>query len=130
LKREDTRAAYYEFSGKLSDIVRQLNFAGIAVIWVFKQDRKPLPTVPAELTIPALLFVLSLALDVLQYSYQTAAWGIFNRRLEVKGVSEDTVFTAPTSINRVALICFWLKTASLAGGYIYLIVFLARRIAA
>jgi hypothetical protein len=35
---EDYRKTSYEFSGKASDASRQLAFAAIAVIWLFKTD--------------------------------------------------------------------------------------------
>ena len=128
MKREDTRAAYYEFSGKLSDIVRQLSFAGIAIIWVFKVDQKTGTSVPRELVLPALLLVASLASDALQYAYQTAAWGLFNRRLELRRVSEEDNFSAPPAINVPANILFWLKVVLLAAAYALLLMFLGRRL--
>ena len=36
---KDYRADFYTFTGKASDITRQLAFAGIALIWIFKTDR-------------------------------------------------------------------------------------------
>ncbi len=48
MKLSDYRETYYEFSGKLSDVSRQLSFAGIALIWLFKLDSTPVPKVPDE----------------------------------------------------------------------------------
>jgi len=42
---QDYRDDFYTYSGKASDISRQLAFAGIAIIWIFKKE------VPA--TVPA-----------------------------------------------------------------------------
>ena len=36
MKLSDYRETYYEFSGKASDVTRQLAFAGIAIVWIFK----------------------------------------------------------------------------------------------
>ena len=38
MKLKDAREIYYFYSGKTSDLVRQLGLAGIAVIWLFKYD--------------------------------------------------------------------------------------------
>ena len=36
MKLRNYRQTYYDYSGKASDIARQLSFAGIAIIWIFK----------------------------------------------------------------------------------------------
>ena len=63
---QDYRDDFYTYSGKASDISRQLAFAGIAIIWIFK---KKVPatglTVPSELILPGILIVLALGVDLL-----------------------------------------------------------------
>lgn len=49
MQLKDTRESYQFFSGKASEIVRQLGFAGIAVIWVFKVTVGDRQIVPPEL---------------------------------------------------------------------------------
>ena len=39
MKIHELRSTYYEASGKVSDISRQLAFAGIAVIWVLRVEQ-------------------------------------------------------------------------------------------
>jgi len=56
-----------EASDKSSEINRQLAFAGIAIIWVFRTDSGGRQIVPEELFLPGLLLVLSLSFDLLQY---------------------------------------------------------------
>ena len=36
MKLSEYKKTYEDFSGKASNVVRQLSFAGIAVIWIFK----------------------------------------------------------------------------------------------
>jgi len=76
MKLDDYRETFYSYTGKASDISRQLAFAGIAIIWIFKKD---LPgaglTVPRELIVPGLLIVLALGFDLLQYCLGTVIWG-------------------------------------------------------
>jgi hypothetical protein len=40
MKLQKARDTYYEYSGKLSDITRQLSFAGIAIVWIFRAGDK------------------------------------------------------------------------------------------
>jgi len=58
----------YEFSGKASDISRQLAFGAIAVIWLFKTDTPTgYITIPPDRIWPGILIVAALAADLLQY---------------------------------------------------------------
>ncbi len=78
-----SRDTFYESSGMLSTIVRQLGFAGIAIVWVFTTKRTGHGyTMPWAMKLALLLVVISLTLDVLQYLYKTVAWGRHYRDLE------------------------------------------------
>ncbi len=35
MKLDEIRKAYEDLSGSLSSVVRQINFAGIAIVWIF-----------------------------------------------------------------------------------------------
>lgn len=48
MKLQDVRSTYYELSGKTSDLVRQLGFAGIALIWLFRTDLAGQPRIPGR----------------------------------------------------------------------------------
>jgi thiamine transporter ThiT len=74
---------FYEFSGKASDINRQLAFAAIAVIWLFKTDTpNGQITIPHDLIWPGILIVAALAADLLQYVAGSLIWGSYARYLE------------------------------------------------
>lgn len=120
----DVRAAYYEKTAKASDITRQLGFAGIAIIWVFKTEVAGLLTIPNELRLAGVLVVISLALDFLQYVYASSAWGIFHRfkekerdNKEARGIAFTDDFQAPDQINWPTLIFFWMKLTVLSIAY-------------
>jgi hypothetical protein len=66
---------YYEFSGLLSSNVRNLCYAGIAVIWVFKTGINPAIELPPALIFALLFFVASLLMDIFQYAWATIWWG-------------------------------------------------------
>lgn len=111
------RKSYYERSGKASDVARQLSFAGIALIWIFKAERGGPDSVPTELYLPAVLFVVALALDLLQYAWGAFIWGAFCRYKEKKGVNPNAELVAPPWFNWPALACFWLKLAAVVAAY-------------
>lgn len=80
------RDDYYLFSGKVSDICRQLNFAAIAVIWILKSDPDKAGGIAWAdfLLLPLCLSVFSLVTDLAQYIYQTVVWGCFKHTKGVK----------------------------------------------
>lgn len=125
MKLKDARELYYFYSGKTSDLVRQLGFAGIAVIWIFKYDVQGVPKIPQALLPPLILIVLGLALDLLQYAVATSIWGFFQRRKEVSGIAEDADFLAPKQFNWPTIGFFALKAASIIAAYVYLLRHLA-----
>lgn len=115
MKLSEYRKDYQFFSGKLSDITRQLAFAGIALIWVFKIDGT-LPRVPNDLLLPTALLALGLALDLLQYGVQTVIWGLFHRFHEKRrrsGDSDPDVEASPC-YNWLALLLFWSKVITVS----------------
>jgi hypothetical protein len=117
MKLQDAREHYYFHTGKVSEIARQLAFAAIAVIWLFKAEDSSSVLLPAELLQPLKLVVICLALDLLQYLMGTIGWGLFQSLKERSGVSESDEFKAPRAINWAPLICFWSKIAVLAYAY-------------
>jgi hypothetical protein len=125
MKLKDARELYYFYSGKTSDLVRQLGLAGIAVIWLFKYDVQGIPKIPQALLPPLILLVLGLALDLLHYAVATSIWGIFQRRKEVSGITDDENFLAPKQFNWPTIFFFILKTATIIAAYVYLLRHLA-----
>lgn len=86
---KDARENYVYFSGQASTVVRQLGFAGIAIIWIFSEGDKPnRATVPRDLLVPGLLLVVALASDLLQYVAGALCWGCYQRWREWKDLPE------------------------------------------
>jgi hypothetical protein len=72
---EHYRQTFYEFSGKASDATRQLAFAAIAVIWLFKKDApQGQLSIPYDLFVPGILVVAALTADLLQYTVGAGIW--------------------------------------------------------
>ena len=114
---------YYEFSGKASDVARQLAFAGIAFVWIFKYQDSNIIRLPVELLIPATFFALTLAFDLLQYIFATAIWGIFQWHMEktVGGLGKDPDLDTPSWFKLPQLVCLILKLIAVVIGYIFLL---------
>ncbi len=122
MKLKDAREAYYEYSRKASEVSRSLAFAGIALIWIFKEDVAGSPRVPAGLVLPSILLASSLAFDLLQGVVASLLWGGFHRFKERQiKPGEDPEFKAPRWINWPTLFCFWGKLI-LVGAGLYLII--------
>lgn len=129
MKLSDARSAYYELSKTLSDLVRKLGFAAIALIWLFtKADTNSAAKspIPSDLHLPTILIVLSLVLDFLQYAWSTAAWGGFARLKELQPGAHDADFDAPNWLNWPSLLFFWCKVVSTVAAYCLILRFLFR----
>ena len=64
MKLKDARENYYSFSGKVSDIIRNLGFVGIAIIWIFKYNNDNKIAVPEPLIPIAFIIILGLVSDL------------------------------------------------------------------
>jgi len=93
------RERYTYYSGEASGIVRQLAFAGIALVWLFKTEVDKQWKIPAELLPATALIVLTLILDFLQYVVGSLVWAAYNRSKERAGTNEESEFLAPRPIN-------------------------------
>ena len=118
MELKDAREHYYTYSGKLSDVNRQLCFAGIATVWIFViKDSNGNFTFPNELLLPLGCFVFGLFFDLLQYFVSTVSWGIFHRIKEKGNIGEEAEFVAPPSINWTPNIFLYLKVCATLFGF-------------
>ena len=120
----DYRAAYYELSGKASDVARQLAFAGIALIWIFHARGGAPIAIPQPLVAPAALFICGLGFDLLQYLCGALIWGAFHRYQEKRlGPESKKALSAPAWFNWPGLFFFWSKLFLVLGGYALLLAY-------
>ncbi len=128
MRLNDYKKDFYEFSAKASDAARSAAFAGIALVWVFKLDAKPIPHLPRELLAPAGLFALGLASDLLQYVVGTGIWGAFHlyneRRL--RNPQSDPQLSHPVWLPVPVHVFFVLKVLAVVVGYLLLGVYVWR----
>lgn len=127
MKLSDYRETYYEFSGKASDVARQLAFAGIAIIWLFKVQAADFPKIPKELILPTITLALSLAFDLLQYVAGTTVWGIFQwyHEKQLNDLSQDPEIESSTKLKWPQFTFFILKLIALILSYYLIIKYLS-----
>ena len=126
---KDARENYYYYTEKLSEVCRQLAFAGIALIWILGLGEDVTAKLPQALIFPALVLVISLSLDATHYAVASASWGIYHRLKEHRdGVGPEDDFKAPRWINWASLALFWGKVAALGIAYASLASYLVDRL--
>jgi hypothetical protein len=119
-------------SGKSSDLVRQLAYAGVGVVWVFAVSKGPSTVIPAPLHAALFFIIICLICDLAQYVYASVAWYLFCRYHEEKLriPAEDPDLDAPNSINVPTWIFFGLKIVFVGVAYFQIIKFMANKIVA
>ena len=127
MKLADLREAYKDYSRRAGDIVRQLAFAGIAVVWLFRVEDSGQPHLDPDFVGVAFLLVLTLTFDLFQYAFGTLILGSIARWKENR-VEEDATFKIPRQANWPALSCLWLKIITGMVAYCWLLVLLFRRL--
>ena len=115
---------YRFYTGKTSELSRQVAFAGIALIWVFKIESDSGARVPEALVLPGALLALALACDILQYASGSLAWFFFNRSKERAGVSLDEDVLSPPWMHWPAQFFFVAKVVIVAAAYFLIFAYL------
>lgn len=123
------------YSGQASDLNRNLGYAGLALVWIFKKDIPDGGDVNAHLQIPTILIVASASIvasllcDWIQYIYGSLFWGRRLKEEEAKWQStsekyEDHRFQNPTSAIEVFEIFWKAKLILMAFAYLLILIFL------
>lgn len=122
MKLRDCREARDTYSSTASAITRNLGYAGIAVMWMFRTTGNE-SVVSALLMGSGCFLVLGLAFDLLHYLYGAIAWGCYHRRKERHGTEEEDEFLAPRSINWPTNAFFVMKSICVSVGWALLVYF-------
>lgn len=128
MKLSEIREAYEELSGSLSKFNRQLAFAGIGIIWLFRTSTENGTTIEQAMLTPVLCFVVSFAFDLLQYFWQSYAWYIYYWYKRGKGSHEEDEMNEPEWPNIIAWVFFTIKVCALIAAYIHLGLYLYRQL--
>lgn len=120
------RESFDTFFNKAGELSRQLAFAGIAIIWIFKTDEHTGIKIPGDLYTPLSLFCVGLLADLFQHLYGAVAWGIVlkicNKIHDNHQVKVSSVINIPTWF------FFIFKVVSILLGHYCLLFFLLEKI--
>ena len=127
MKATEYRDTHYFFTGRVSDITRNLAFMGFGVIWIligglesFKRGNIETPFI----LIMGLL-TISLILDLLQYVYQAILTYVFFKKYEKKDKARGYISDDYEYHNKYNYFSYFLniiKVLSMIAAYILLIV--------
>ena len=123
MKLAYVRATYEFHTGKVSELTRQLSFAGLAIVWLFKTGQDGDFKLPTGLLAPLLMLILTLALDWLHYAVSAMIWDKFQRTKEEAGTLEDEDFLVPAKINWPANFFFFSKLFCVVVAYTLLLTY-------
>lgn len=124
LKLADIRDNKEYYEGKTSDLVRQLSFAGLGLIWILKDVNNMLPRM---LILAAIFIIITLFLDILQYIASSVIWGRVFRAYDRSNKQLDDECKVYSLVNTLGYVCFWAKVMSLTISYVTVFRFLYER---
>lgn len=128
MKLSEIRNAYEELSAKLSEINRQLCFAGFAIIWIFNKSKGGV-SVPEDLYLPAFLLCCSIFFDILQYTISSLVWYFYYCYKKEKGKDDDKInVNEPEIFNILPWVLFICKIILLIWAYIEIGMFLISKL--
>ena len=127
-----------DFREKTGAIIRQLAFAGIAIVWLFKSGDSTSTLVPQDLAMPLLLLALTLALDLFENANGALIWSIKPSRIIEASKKKPWWFAlmfsldqvpggAPNLVSWPVRFVFWLKLVVLLVAYAQLLTEIAPR---
>jgi hypothetical protein len=132
MKLEGIKDQYYYYSGKVSDLVRQLAFAGVAIVWIFKIDQAGTPALPHEFIWPIAFLLTALFFDFIQYFYGSVLYDASYRWRESQKdknkLKDDHDFKTWPKLLWAMDACFYLKSFCVIIAYVMLAIHLYGRL--
>ena len=86
IKLQDVWGFYDAYNKSVNEISRQVSYAGIALIWVFKISSPDGIRIPKQLFVAAFLLGLCIVFDFLQYVFGSITYQIYGSYKEKKGI--------------------------------------------
>ncbi|MCH8904814.1 MAG: hypothetical protein IIA45_12985 [Bacteroidetes bacterium] len=127
-KLESYLERYEYYTRKTSDISRNLAFAGIAIVWIFRTTTHESTSIPTPLIAPLILLVITLGLDLLQYVsgglIWIGYWKFKQNQLSRKKITLESEITPPRLLPAIIHLFYWTKLVSIGIAYYWLITFL------
>ncbi len=125
---------YESDSTIISELIRNLSFAGIGLIWIFKNSEPSGKLLPQALICPILLIVVALFIDLLQYIWRIGV-NYFTYRKHEKLLNENKIdkkLIDDIQINpifmRITWVFFVFKIILVLSAYLFISNFLITKI--
>jgi hypothetical protein len=125
MKRSAVTAEYEFYTGKTSEVVRNLALAGFALIWLFKRDTDAGPLVPTVFLWPAFVLLLTLTADFLHYAFGAPLWGWYDEEHNRLKTPKEQEVKPPKFIYWILRGFFYTKLVLLVTAYVWLLSVLA-----
>lgn len=122
MELKDYKTKSHEYTAKASEIARQLNLAGIGIIWIVKTAFPELKLSDFQLLMPLVLISISLVSDFLQYFIGGVIWIQFYKSKEKAGVSKTSDVQSPEWRNRILYGFYYIKFICMFLAYIFIII--------
>ncbi|WP_263602267.1 hypothetical protein [Chryseobacterium sp. PET-29] len=81
---KDWLTDFYDDTGKISELIRNAAFAGIGIIWIFKNSDSSKKMLPLELICPLTFLVIALFFDIVQYIWRALNIYFYYKKYESK----------------------------------------------
>jgi hypothetical protein len=120
----EVQKRYTDASARVSDLIRQLGFAGIATIWLFSGGtigKGGTIAIAHGLRWSLLLMVVSLLMDLIHTAYRAGLWGLVGWKRE--RANQTTDITVPRPALWLSLWLFWGKLGVLVLAYVLLAIY-------
>jgi hypothetical protein len=111
----------HEYTAKSSEIARQINFAGIGIIWIIRTSNETLELSNSIILIPLILISISLLFDFCQYFLGGIIWIDFYRKKEKEGVPKDSDVLSENWRNKILYAFYYFKFFFMIVAYIFII---------
>lgn len=121
MELKEYKSISHDYTAKASEIARQLNFAGIGIIWIVKTTFPELKLTDFQLLFPLILITVSMILDFLQYFIGGVIWIDFYKSKEKAGISKSADVKSPEWRNRILYVFYYVKISSMFLAYIFII---------
>lgn len=124
MKLSEYRKIANDYTGRASEITRQLSLGGIGIIWLFKSSESG-PLLDRFLIFPLIFLSLALLMDLIQYVIGGWTWITFFREHEKSAEpGSDPNIQAPPSKSRPLYIFYYLKIIFMLLAYFFLVGYL------
>src|SRR5438094_1491603 len=119
MKRSAVTEEYVFYTGKASEVVRQLALLGFALIWIFKTDVDSGPVIPKSFLGASFLLLVALTADFLQYAFGAGLWAWYDEKLRRESVEPDADVRPPDRVYVPSRTCFYAKLVALTVAYVW-----------